>query len=256
MSLYDRQYMKRVIRGDFLTPAIKQLLVINISIFVAQTFVLLLRPEIVQSLIWGWFGLIPSAVIPGLRLWQPFTYLFLHGGFWHLFWNMITLWMFGQDLERQWGTRRFYRYYFMTGAGAGLINILVKIAMGGRGVDQATIGASGAIYGLVMAMALLFPDRQVMWILPPIVMPMRVFAFIMAAIAFFGTLGQSGDNVSHITHLSGMLVGYLYLRRGSFLYSFRNRFLDWKRQRARRKFEVYQKQHRNEPPSRPDQWVN
>ena len=78
----------------------------------------------------------------------------------------------------------------------------------------------------------------------------------MGAIEFFGTLGATGDNISHISHLGGMLVGYLYLRRGSFLYRMRNRLLDWKRRRMRRKFEVYVRDHQDKPPSRPDHWVN
>ncbi|MBI3405600.1 MAG: rhomboid family intramembrane serine protease [Acidobacteria bacterium] len=242
-----------------LTPGIRMLLIANGAVYCIQTLVLFLG----GGDWWGWmvhvFGLVPLAVTNGLRVWQPVTYMFLHGGIWHILLNMLVLWMFGQDLERTWGTRRFYIYYFITGVGAGLINVLVKTALDPRGLGPAlipTIGASGAIYGLLMAAAILFPDRRVWLILPPVELPMRVFVFIMGAIEFFGTIEGSGDNVSHITHLSGMLVGYLYLRRGSFLYTFRNSFLDWKRQRARRKFEVYDREHRNEPPSRPDQWLN
>ena len=122
----------------------------------------------------------------------------------------------------------------------------------------ATIGASGAIYGILMAMAVLYPDRRVYLLLPPVELPMRVFVFIMAAISFFGTIGASGDNVSHVTHLGGMAVAYFYLRRGSFFFGMRNRMSDWKRQRLRKKFDVYMHEHdqRNEPPSRPDRWVN
>jgi membrane associated rhomboid family serine protease len=119
-----------------------------------------------------------------------------------------------------------------------------------------TIGASGAIYGILMAAAMIFPDRQI-WLLPfPVTLPMRAYVAIIGAIEFFGTLGASGDNVSHISHLGGMLVGYLYLRRGSFFYGLRNQYSDWKRRRLRRKFEVYIHEHKDEPPSRPDRWVN
>jgi membrane associated rhomboid family serine protease len=119
-----------------------------------------------------------------------------------------------------------------------------------------TIGASGAIYGVLMAAAILFPDRQI-WLIPfPVMLPMRVYVFIMGALAFFGSFGESGDNVSHITHLGGMVIAWFYLRRGSFFYGFRNQYLDWKRRRARRKFEVYQREHRDDPPSRPDRWLN
>jgi membrane associated rhomboid family serine protease len=121
-----------------------------------------------------------------------------------------------------------------------------------------TIGASGAIFGILMAAAVLFPDRRIYMILPPVELPMRVYVFIMGALAFFGTMGATGDKVSHVSHLGGMLVGYLYLRRGSFFFGLRNRMTDWKHERMRKRFEVYMKDHdhKSEPPSRPDRWVN
>jgi len=235
------------------------LLVANTSVFLLQVLLGAFGGPEASGRFLAWFALIPLAVTRGLRIWQPFTYLFLHGGFWHLFWNMLVLWMFGRDLERAWGQRRFYFYYFLTGVGAGVLNLAVKWLFYPRGsphLEIPTIGASGAIFGVLMAAALVFPDRQIWWFPFPLVLPMRVYVFIMGAIAFFGTLEAGGDNISHITHLSGMLVGYLYLRRGSYLYRLRNRYLDWKRQRLRRKFEVYMRRHSEQPPSRPDRWVH
>jgi membrane associated rhomboid family serine protease len=173
---------------------------------------------------------------------------------------MLFLWMFGCDIERAWGRRRLYNYFFLTGVGAGLINVLVKTIIDPRGLGSAsipTIGASGAIYGILLAAAILFPDRRI-WLIPfPVMIPMRIYALGIGAIAFFSALASGvGDNVSHVTHLGGMLVGYLYLRRGSWFYRARNSFSDWQRQRARRRFQVYMRKHRNEPPSRPDHWVN
>jgi membrane associated rhomboid family serine protease len=108
----------------------------------------------------------------------------------------------------------------------------------------------------LLANAVLFPDRRV-WMFPlPVTVSMKIFVIVMGAIEFFGTLGASGDNVSHICHLGGMLVGYVYLRRGSFLFNFRNSFSDWKRRRLRKKFEVYARDHNDKPPTRPDNWVN
>jgi membrane associated rhomboid family serine protease len=260
MRSYPRSYGYRFNWGGLLTPAIKTLLIANTAVFLVQTLVhLFLSPEVELALNKG-FGLVPRGVTHGLRLWQPFTYMFLHGGLWHLLINMLFLWMFGGDLERLWGKRRFYLYYFVTGVGAGCINILVKTLADPHGVGTSlgppTVGASGAIYGILLAAAVVFPDRQV-WLIPfPITLPMRVYVLIMGAIEFFGSLGSGGDNVSHITHLGGILVGYLYLRRGSFLYRVRNRYSDWKRRRLRRKFEVYMREHRDEPSSRPDRWVN
>ncbi|MBI3485060.1 MAG: rhomboid family intramembrane serine protease [Acidobacteria bacterium] len=268
MGMESRRYgYQRISWGGVLTPAVKALLIANTAVFVLQTFASMLFENgdvfLVRS-----FGLVPRGVTHGLRLWQPFTYLFLHGGFLHLFFNMLALWMFGCDLERVWGKRRFLNYYFLTGVGAGCINILVKTFMDRRiNFDSLplnvitpsmvpTIGASGAIFGILIAAAVLFPDRRIYMILPPVELPMRIYVLIMGAFAFFGTMGASGDNVSHISHLGGMAVGYFYLRRGSFFFGMRNRMTDWKRKRMRKKFEVYMHDHKNEPPSRPDRWVN
>ena len=259
MPGFPRTYGYRLNWGGMFPAAIKTLLIANTAVFLVQELTRLLLG--VSAYIWlvGWFGLIPWAVTHGLRIWQPFTYLFLHGGLWHLLLNMLVLWMFGRDLELTWGRRRFYVYYFVCGVGAGLINILVKTipALVGQPPSYIpTIGASGAIYGVLLAAAVVFPDRQV-WLFPfPLTLPMRVYVLIIGAIAFFGTIGAAGDSVSHVSHLGGMLVGYVYLRRGSFLYRVRNLFSDWKRRRMRRKFEVYVREHKDEPPSRPDHWVN
>lgn len=207
------------------------------------------------------FGVVPYAVTHGLRVWQPFTYLFLHDPttIWHLVINMFVLWMFGRDVERAWGARRFYTYYVLCGTGAGLINVIVKMIMDPHGLGPSlhpTIGASGAIFGVLLAAAVMFPHQRVFLFPFPVAITMRVFVLIMGVIEFFGTLGAGGDNVSHVCHLGGMLVGYLYLRRGSYLYSYRNRYADWKRRRLMNRFEVYKRKHRDDPPQRPDNWVN
>ena len=169
--------------------------------------------------------------------------------------------MFGVDLERSWGRRRFYQYFLLTGVGAGCINVLVKMVIDPHGLGSSgipTIGASGAIYAVLLASAIMFPDRKI-WLIPfPVTIPMKIYVLGAIAIEFFSTLGVGGggDNVSHVTHLGGILGGYLYLRRGSWFYNARNGFTDWTRKRARRKFEVYMRKHRDEPPSRPDRWVN
>lgn len=263
---FARTYGRRFDWRGVFPPAIKTLILVCTGVFLLQTVLHLFAPASLELTFLEWFGLVPRAVTHGLRIWQPFTYLFLHGGLWHVLINMFVLWMFGADVERAWGKRRFYIYYFVCGIGAGIITIIVKTIMDphatvidltGMAVSmRPTVGASGAIYGVLLAAAVIFPDRQV-WLIPlPVTIPMRVYVLVMGAIEFFGTLGASGDNVSHVCHLGGMLVGYLYLRRGSFLFGFRNRYSDWQRRRLRRKFEVYQREHRDEPPSRPDHWVN
>lgn len=245
--------------GGKLTPALKTLLIATSAVFVLQNLVAMVFHQEGTEWVFKWFGLIPSGVVPGLRIWQPFTYLFLHASLLHIIFNMLVLWMFGRNLEPIWGARKFYTYYFVCGAGAGLINVAaawIPVAFGRPVSDSVTIGASGAIFGVLIACAILFPDRQV-WLIPiPVALSMRVYVAITVGIEFYMELGSSGDNVSHICHLGGILIGYLYLRRGSFFYNMRNTVSDFKRKRTRRKFEVYMRKRGGDPPSRPDRWVN
>jgi membrane associated rhomboid family serine protease len=251
--------------GGMLTPAIKALLIANVSVFVVH--------HLFVTWIWGpggmmgfarWFGLVPAETIFGLRIWQPFTYLFLHGDLWHLLINLFVLWMFGSDLERAWGPRRFFKYFLVTGIGAGVLNIVVKLGWAlfssspaaTVGLQIPTIGASGAVYGVLLAAALFFPSRQVFLFPFPIMIPMKIYVIVIGAIAFYGSLRAPGDGISHITHLGGMLVGYFYLRRGSFFFGVRNRYADWRRRRLRRKFELYMRRKQGRPPRPPDDWVN
>jgi membrane associated rhomboid family serine protease len=246
---------------SFITPGVKLLVLICSGVFLLQTLLGLLAPPSVTIWLLKWFALIPDAVTHHIppRIWQPFTYIFMHGGLFHLLINMLMLWMFGRELELVWGKKRFLNYFILCGAGAGLIEVIVKtipVFFGGLPSLVPTIGASGAIFGILMANAVLFPDRRI-WLIPlPVTIPMRPYVAVMGAIEFFSTLGAGGDNVSHICHLGGMLVGYLYLRRGSFLYSVRNTVTDWQYKRNRRRFEVYINKQKKEPPSRPDNWVN
>lgn len=245
-----------------ITPAIKFLVIACTAVYVLQLLVgHFAGPAAEHKYIELYFGLVPYGVTHILLIWQPFTYLFLHDIFdiWHIVLNMFFLWMFGRDVERAWGQKKFYIYYFLCGAGAGVINVTVKTIMDPHGSGAAlipTIGASGAIFGVLLAAAILFPHQRVFLFPFPVAISMRVFVGVMGVIEFFGTLGSGGDKVSHVCHLGGMLVGYLYLRRGSYLYGYRNRLSDWRRRRLTRKFEVYQRKHRDEPPRPPDNWVN
>ena len=150
------------------------------------------------------FGLSSGTVWP--MVWQPVTYMFMHGDFWHLVINMFVLWMFGSELESIWGKQDFLKYFFVTGIGAGLIWLLFNIG----GSNYVLIGASGAVYGILMAYGLMFPNRTVyIYFLFPV--KVKWFVLFIGAIAFFSSMG-TGSNISHLTHLSGMLIGYLYLR--------------------------------------------
>ena len=245
----------------FITPAIQWLLIANAAVFIFENFLQVFSGHAAYKWFVLHFGLVPSAVTHGLRIWQPFTYLFLHdiSTIWHILGNMFVLWMFGRELELLWGRDRFLRYYFLTGVGAGIINVIVKtvpVFWGHPLSDTPTIGASGAIFGVLLACAILFPDRQVILFPIPVKLSMRTVVILMTALEFLGTFGVGGDNISHICHLGGMLVGYIYLRRGSFLYNVRNTVSDWKYQRNRKRFQVYMNKQKDEPRSRPDRWVN
>jgi len=255
---FSRGYGSRFQWRGLVPPAIKTLLIACVGVFMVQTLLGVFSPS-AEALFRGYLGLFPYAVLHGY-VWQLGTYIFLHAGLWHLLINLLVLWMFGKDLELTWGSRRFYFYFFLCGIGAGAINVAVKALLVGLGIGTfdvgPTIGASGAIFGILLAMAILFPHQQV-WLIPfPVSLPMRAYVIIMGLIEFYFTLTAPGDGVSHVCHLGGMLVGYLYLRRGSFLYNSRNFFSDWKRRRLRKKFEVYVREHRDKPPSRPDTWIN
>ena len=133
MGSSSRSYGFRTNWKGFVTPAIKAIVLLCTGVFLVQTVLRLFLPNAADLLILE-LGLVPRAVTHGLRLWQPLTYIFLHGGLLHLLLNMLFLWMFGVDLERAWGTRRFWNYFLVTGIGAGLINVLVKTALDPHGL--------------------------------------------------------------------------------------------------------------------------
>jgi membrane associated rhomboid family serine protease len=245
----------------YITPGVQLLIIANFAVYVLEAFIRYFGGAGAYLWLLKWFGLVPAGVIPLLRIWQPFTYLFLHDitSIWHIVVNMFMLWMFGREVELVWGRNRFLRYYFLTGVGAGILNVIVKtfpMLWGRENSFVPTIGASGAIFGVLIACAILFPDRRAYLFPIPIAIKMKWIVAIMAAITFVGLSGQGGDSVSHICHLGGMLIGYLYLRRDSYLFRLRNEVSDWKYQRNRKKFDVYINKHKKEPPSHPDRWVN
>jgi membrane associated rhomboid family serine protease len=213
---------------------VRNLLLINIGAFVV-TFAFP-RPMI------DLFALMPMQVIFEARVWQPLTHIFLHGGFGHILMNMLMLWMFGVELERRWGTRAFTRYYLVTGIGAGVVTILVSLLPFDvtRSIYTAqTIGASGAIYALLMAWAMVFPHRIILFMLM-FPLPARVLAAIFGAIAFFSAVGGHNTGVAEFTHLGGMLVGWLYLQGPTNLrLALRYRITKWRMDQMRKKFDVH-----------------
>jgi membrane associated rhomboid family serine protease len=220
-----------------LSPVMKGLIGANVGVFVLD---LVLGAAGVNGL-WH-FSLWPSQVVHNFAVWQLVTYMFLHGGVFHLLFNMLALWMFGTELERIWGTRYFLRFYMLTGIGAGALTVLVSLLPFGFSAalyGSTIIGASGAIYGLLLAYALYFPDRPIyMYMVFPI--PAKYFVMIMGALAFYASLADN-SGVANATHLGGLLVGYLLLKgaRVDPIGELRYRYLRWKMGRGRRKFEVY-----------------
>src|SRR5439155_9304859 len=150
---WDRGSGRPFVIGGSATPAIRALLIANVAVFLFQT----IARALVQVRIERLFGLVPYDVVHHLFVWQLATYMFLHGGFFHIAFNLLALWMFGTELESLWGTRKFLRFYFITGIGAAVMTTLV-----GPNSYTVTIGASGAIYGLLAAYGLLFPDRIIL----------------------------------------------------------------------------------------------
>jgi membrane associated rhomboid family serine protease len=215
--------------GGPLTRAVKIIIISCVVVFLLQLFSQLVtgRAEI------NWiFGLTPVLVWKKFFVWQLFTYAFLHGGFFHLLFNMFALWMFGCELERYWGTRVFVKYALVTGIGAGISTVIVSPNLG-----IPTIGASGVVYGILLAYGLLFPNRRIyLYFLFPI--KARHFVLIFGAIELYASLAGPSDNVAHLAHLGGMLFGFVYLRYHSLLSGLRQYYYQSKLKRLRSKFRV------------------
>ena len=216
-----------------LTPAIKTLIAINVAAFL----VALVVPAVTRLL-----GLRPADVIERQYVWQLVTYMFLHGGIFHILFNMLALWMFGVELERMWGSRYFTKFYFIAGGGAALTTLAVSFVpgFGGEVYGALTIGASGAVYGVLLAYALYFPHRPIyMYFVFPI--PAKYFVMIIGAISLLSSMGGPGGGIAHTTHLGGLVAAYLYLKGGRIhlMSEIKYRYLKWRINRMRRRFDVY-----------------
>ena len=187
-----------------MAPVTQALLIANIAVYMLQA--------VAEPMLVTYFALWPlnmPAGAPGFQPWQLVTYAFLHGNLMHLLFNMLALYMFGSDIERVFGQRRFTMYYFVCVVAAAL----AQLAVAGLGSTAGpTIGASGGVFGLLLAFGLYFPRRMVMLIFPPIPMPAWLFVTLYGALELF--LGVAGSNagVAHFAHLGGMLGGYLFIR--------------------------------------------
>lgn len=185
-----------------MTSAVQSILIVTIASFMLQSVV---GGDMISSLaLWPMTG----QFMP----WQLVSYAFLHGSIMHLAFNMYGLWMFGQELEALLGRKVFYQLYFASVLAAGLMQVLVTTSTGG---NYPTVGASGGVFGILLAYAMFFPNRMIMLLIPPIPMKARTFVFVYAAIELF--LGVTGTQagVAHFAHLGGMIGAYLVIRNRS-----------------------------------------
>lgn len=182
-----------------ISPAIQTLITLNVVVYLLQ--------GIAPDTVIGNFALWPLG--EGFAIWQLGSYAFLHGNLTHILFNMLGLWMFGTELERAWGSNRFAIYYGACVLSAGLTQLGIGALMGSA---DPTIGASGGVYGLLLAFAMRYPNRIIVLLFPPIPMPAWLFAIVFGGLELF--LGVTGTQagVAHFAHLGGMLGGFLLLR--------------------------------------------
>lgn len=230
-------------------PGVKWLIVANVAVFLLQ---LVTAKSAAFSGFLSTLALVPEAVVRFFAVWELATYLFLHGSFTHILWNMLALWMFGAELERSWSTKRFLQFYFFCGIGAGICVVIANYIVGTP--QTPTIGASGAIFGILLAYAMMYPNRTILW---GFLIPIQVkwFVLIIGTIAFLSAIwGNSG--VSEFAHLGGLLFAYIFMkmprRRFDLAAPIRQSYKDWKLQRAKKKFQVYLKKQGSDR----DPWVH
>jgi len=192
-------------------PAATQaLLIANVAVFLLQMSG---GVSLAEFALWPPDGFTGA---PGFAPWQLVTYSFLHGNLTHIFFNMLALYMFGGEIERLFGTRFYVAYYFACVVSAALFHLLVMSWIGAE--PYPTVGASGGVYGLLLAFGIYFPHRRVMLLFPPIPLPARVFVFGFAVLELVLGVTQTAAGVAHFAHLGGMLGGWLLIqyRRGGF----------------------------------------
>jgi len=187
-------------------PVTQALIIANVAVF-------LLEMAGGMSLL-AWFALWPPASgpssAPGFQLWQLVTYSFLHANVAHIFFNMFALYMFGADIERLFGSRFFAGYYLACVLSAAVFHLIVSAWMGAA--PYPTVGASGGVYGLLLAYGMYFPNRQLMLLIPPIPMRARTFVIVFAVLELFLGVTGTAAGVAHFAHLGGMLGGWLMIR--------------------------------------------
>ncbi|UZJ41420.1 rhomboid family intramembrane serine protease [Prosthecochloris sp. SCSIO W1101] len=203
MNNYNQPYSP----GGFqvMPPAIKTIILINVAVFFLQY-----SPIGNILMYFGPLWPVASSGEYTFQIWQLISYMFMHGGLAHILFNMFALWLFGTEIANYWGTKEFTAYYFICGIGAALINLLTTI-----GSPYPTVGASGAIFGILLAFGMMFPDRYIfLYFLFPI--KAKYFIAGYAAIELLMGINNagmgSGSNIAHFAHLGGMVVGFAYIK--------------------------------------------
>lgn len=199
---------------------VPKLIIINVVIYFLQGM-------LNNQMIVYYFGLTPNLVFGNGYIWQVVSYMFLHGGMFHIFLNMYALLLFGSHIEHLWGSKKFLLYYFFTGAGAGLLILGINMASGEPAASIPTIGASGAVFGLLLAFGILFPDVEILlfFILP---IKAKFLVIMYGGIEFYSlvTMGTS-SSVSHVGHLGGIIFGLI------FFFIMRRRGIEFKAKKVR-----------------------
>jgi membrane associated rhomboid family serine protease len=233
------------------TRWVKRLILIYAAIYLVMAILEIASPyghEWVRI----YLALIPRLVVHGY-IWQLITYSFLHFGLLHLIFNALALWMFGSQLESDWGSNRFLEFYFFCTVAAALTTVAVGyMHIPGLSPMTTTIGASGGIYGLLVAFGVLYGENEIMMFPLPFLIKAKYFIWGIVFLTLVGAIQETGG-VANFAHLGGLLFGYLYLkflpRRGLMYsasenyFSMRNSYYRWKRRRAAKKFEVYMSKH-------------
>ncbi len=198
----------------YLTPAIKHIIIINVIMFIAT----LLNEEFMVE----HFALFPVGTY-SFRPWQLVTHMFMHGGFFHIFFNMYTLFFFGIALERVWGSKKFILYYFVTGLGAAACHLAVMYLQG-VAYDLPTVGASGAVYGVLLGYGMLFPNNRITMIFPiPVTLKAKWFVLIFGAIELVTGIFDTSSGIAHFAHLGGMLFGIILI----LIWKKKNKLYEW-----------------------------
>ncbi len=193
--------------SSYITPVVKSLLISNVVVYFLANFLdnFTIGDFLFSDFLRKFLFLYPFET-KDFGIWQVFTYMFMHGGIWHLLFNMFALWMFGSELENLMGSSKFLFYYTICGVGAGIANLFIAPIFASVGP---TVGASGAIYGVLVAFGLLFPDRIVfMYFIP---LPAKIFVGIYMAIELYSGITGTNDGIAHFAHLGGAAVGFIFL---------------------------------------------